>query len=273
MLTGRNIIHKHLQPFLTSLIPKSATMKTLSLYIFLTSLWASLSSSASLSPRVSTRVLAGVTVPDTPLIQAALDYARQHSTPGIYNHVIRSWLFGVIISSQVSALQAYDKELHAVSAILHDLGWDPTGALVKPYTRFEVDGANAARDFILSKDPTWEQRKLQLVWDSIALHATPSFALNKEVEVVITSRGTTADFSGPNSVTAPGLTWDEWNTIIEAFPRSGFKGEVQDIAIHLCHTKPYTIADNFIGEYGEKYIPGFNLTGLRPIDFLLSGVP
>ncbi len=71
----------------------------------------------------------------------------------------------------------------------------------------------------------------------------------------------------------PGLTWDEWNAIAEALPRSGFMDEVKGIAVHLCQTKKATTADNWVGEYGEKYIPGFNLTGYRPIDTMLSGVP
>lgn len=94
--------------------------------------------------------------------------------------------------------------------------------------------------------------------------------------VMLTSRLPTsiiADFSGANNVSTPGLTWDEWNAIAEALPRSGFMNEVKDVAIHLCQTKKATTADNWVGEFGEKYIPGFNLTGYRPIDVILSGVP
>lgn len=82
-----------------------------------------------------------------------------------------------------------------------------------------------------------------------------------------------ADFSGANNVFAPGLIWDEWDAIAEALPRSGFMDEVKGIAVHLCQTKKATTADNWVGEYEEKYIPGFNLTGYRPIDTMLSGVP
>lgn len=248
-------------------------MKATSLYISLTLFCITLALPASVSPHLPTRVLAGVTVPDTPLIQDALDYARQHTTPGIFNHVVRSWLYGVIISSRVPAFQSMDKEVHAIAAILHDLGWDPKGALITPDKRFEVDGANAAREFLRSKAPSWDHHKQQLVWDSIALHSTPSFAAYKEVEVAAASIGIIADFSGPNDVSAPGLTWDEWNTIVEELPRSGFRDEVQRIAVHLCQTKKATTADNWVGQYGEKYIPGFNLTGYRTIDFILSGLP
>ena len=44
-------------------------------------------------PEVPTRLLAGVSVPDTPLISRAIDFAREKSEPYLFNHVMRSWLF------------------------------------------------------------------------------------------------------------------------------------------------------------------------------------
>lgn len=248
-------------------------MRVNSITILLPSLCITLAMAASVSPQCPTRVLAGISVPDTPLVQDALDYARDHSTTGVYNHVVRSWLFGSVISSKIPAFQTIDKELHAVAAILHDLGWDLTGALVTPDKRFEVDGADAARLFLKSKAPNWHEHKLQLLWDTIALHTTPSIAKYKEAVVALTGIGIAADFSGPNNVSAPGLTWEEWNGIVETFPRTGFVGEVRDIAVHLCQTKKATTGDNWVGTFGEKYIPGFSLVGYRPIDFIESGVP
>ena len=155
-----------------------------------------------ISPRhFPTRDLAGVKVPHT-----ALEYARQHSTPRLYNHVVRSWLYGVIISSRVPLLQHVDKELHAVSAILHDLGLDNSGELVSPDKRFEVDGAKAARTFLKLKALNLKGYKQQLVWDAIALHTIPSIYVYKEVEVAVTGISISADFSGPNNTTALGIT-------------------------------------------------------------------
>ena len=39
------------------------------------------------------RTVAGVVVPDTLLVTRAIEYARQHSEPYLFNHVMRSWLF------------------------------------------------------------------------------------------------------------------------------------------------------------------------------------
>src|SRR6202451_4934688 len=118
-------------------------------------------------------VLAGIEVPDTVLVRDAIDLSRSASEPFLFNHVMRSWLFGVLLSE--SAERAPDSELLAVAAILHDLG------LTERYTaenRFEVDGANAAREFL--KDRGISAQQAQVVWDAIALHTTPTLALHKE---------------------------------------------------------------------------------------------
>ena len=47
----------------------------------------------NLRPAIATRLVAGVSVPDTPLISRAIEYAREHSEPYLFNHVMRSWLF------------------------------------------------------------------------------------------------------------------------------------------------------------------------------------
>ncbi|MCJ1479871.1 hypothetical protein MMC06_000025 [Schaereria dolodes] len=214
-----------------------------------------------------TRVLAGVTVLDTALITKALSFARAHMDDLGYNHVVRSWLFGTIIAEKDEVLSKRDPEVHAISAILHDLGWDNTGELVSKDKRFEVDGANAARDFIKREaGEEWDQRKIQLVWDAIALHTTGSIAMYKEVEVVATSRGIGADFVGPPRAYRGLLTWEEYNGVVAEFPRLGLKQGVVDALCHLCKTKPETTYDNFIGLYGEKYLPGFSLKGKRGID-------
>src|SRR6202171_777553 len=88
-------------------------------------------------------VLAGIKVPDTVLIRDAIDLSRSASEPFLFNHVMRSWLFGVLLSE--NAERAPAPELLAVATILHDLG------LTDRYTegnRFEVDGANAACSFL-----------------------------------------------------------------------------------------------------------------------------
>ncbi len=134
-------------------------------------------------------VFAGIKVPDTTLVRDAMELARGLLEPFLFNHVMRSWLFGVVLSE--GAEHAPDAELLAVAAVLHDLG------LTDRYTganRFEVDGANAAREFLSAQDISAHQ--MQLVWDAIALHTTPTLALHKEPEVVMTHSGIAVDVLG-----------------------------------------------------------------------------
>jgi hypothetical protein len=67
-----------------------------------------------------TRVLGGITVIDTPLITRAMDYARIHSEPFLFNHAVRSWLF----AARLGHLQGvpHDAEVVGVGSLLHDLG-------------------------------------------------------------------------------------------------------------------------------------------------------
>src|SRR5258705_7734034 len=134
-------------------------------------------------------ILAGIKVTNTALVRDAIDLARSSSEPYLFNHVMRSWLFGILLSEDVKP--SPDPELLAVSTVLHDLG------LTDRYMaeeRFEVDGANAARAFMKERGISTQQ--MQLVWDAIALHTTRSIALHKEPEVATTHSGIAVDAIG-----------------------------------------------------------------------------
>jgi hypothetical protein len=76
-------------------------------------------STAAPYPPPETTVIAGITVPNTPLVVASLAYARAHVDDMTYNHVIRTWLFGTIIVDKNATLSnTVDREAHAVAAIL-----------------------------------------------------------------------------------------------------------------------------------------------------------
>lgn len=170
-----------------------------------------------------TRTLAGVSVPDTPLITKAIDFARKYSSDSTYNHVLRSLLLGFVIADKV--LPDRDREVHAIAAILHDLGFPighpPDTPILSKDKRFEVDGANAAREFLKREADSseWDKHRLQLVWDSIALHTIGSVVFEKEPECQACSYGIWADFQGPDRVAGGLLTWDEYNAIVKVSVR------------------------------------------------------
>ena len=136
-----------------------------------------------------TRLIAGVSVPDGPLITAAIEYAQRLSEPYLFNHAMRSWLFAELIGRTKGI--DYDHEVVAIGTILHDIGL--TAGVSGP-NRFEVNGADAALSFIAGRDLS--DRRAQLIWDLVALNSTPSLALHKEPEVMVGTMGIGLDYGG-----------------------------------------------------------------------------
>ena len=136
-------------------------------------------------------VLAGIKVPDTVLVRDAIDLSRSASERFLFNHVMRSWLFGVLLLE--SAERAPDAELLAVATILHDLE-----GLTDRYTaenRFEVDGANAARSFLKGRGISTQQ--MQVVWDAIALPTHTIYRSSQESpKWILTHSGNNGGCSG-----------------------------------------------------------------------------
>jgi hypothetical protein len=203
---------------------------------------------------------AGIKVPDTALVRDAIDLSRSLLEPFLFNHVMRSWLFGILLSE--AAEVAPDAELLAVAAILHDLG------LTERYTaenRFEVDGANAAREFL--KDRGISAQQTQVVWDSIALHTTPTLALHKEPEVVMTHSGIAVDVLGAGLDRIP---QEKHRAILTAFPRLAFKDEFKGCLCNVVRQKPMMAIDNILRDFGIRYVEGFT-----PPNFadLVAGAP
>lgn len=200
-----------------------------------------------------------ITIPSNPLINAAYSYVQEHTSECTLNHCLRSTAFALIIVGKFPPLASaeLDTELLVLSILLHDMGWATTKSLLSIDKRFEVDGANIARDLIKSTttdDPAWDKHRLQLVWDSIALHTTPSIAHHKEPEVFATQVGISADFLGP-TIPLPGsiITVEEYKEVVHAFPRLGFKEALVDIFCGMCREKPATTFDNFVSEFGKAY--------------------
>jgi len=100
--------------------------------------------------------MAGVRVPDSPLITEALEYAQKVYEPYLFNHAVRSWLFAEAIA-RIRGID-YDREVVAVGTLLHDIGLT---ASVSGPNRFEVNGADAARSFI--KSESLSDRRAQLI--------------------------------------------------------------------------------------------------------------
>ena len=206
-----------------------------------------------------TRVVAGVTVIDTPIVARAMDLARTHSEPFLFNHAVRSWLFAV----RLGQLQdiPHDPEVVAVGSLLHDLGL--TDSFTGP-RRFEIEGADAARAF--AREEGLDDRRVQLVWDTVALNSTPSIALYKETDVALCTAGIGLDYGGPQYDRIPP---GEMKSILDAFPRLDMKRAFTDSVCRIVKARPGSTYDNFARDFGERFVPGYK-PQQSSVDFLIN---
>lgn len=198
--------------------------------------------------------IAGIVIPDTPLVREVTDYIRAAEDDLLFDHSRRVFLFGALQGRRLG-LQP-DLELLYVGAMFHDIGL--TERYRTSMLRFEVDGANAARDFLLERgyDPA-DARK---VWLGIALHTTPGVPEFLDPEIALVTAGVETDVLGMgrddlapealDAVTAAHPRPDFKNRIIAAFndgmrhrPDSTFGTMNDDV---LAHLDPTFQRENFV---------------------------
>ena len=206
----------------------------------------------------STRLIAGVRVSDTPLIAGVIEYAQRISEPYLFNHAMRSWLFAEAIGRRKGI--DYDREVVAIGTVLHDIGLTTS---VSGPNRFEVNGADAALSFIRGKGLS--DRRAQLIWDMVALNSTPSLALHKEPEVAVGTMGIGLDYGGFG---VEALASGDVERILGAFPRLKMKEKFSETCCRLVTAKPETSYDNFLRDFGERFVPGYK--SVSTVDLLMN---
>jgi hypothetical protein len=153
-------------------------------------------------------------IPDSLLAKEATDLLRQHSTDLLFDHSIRVYLFAAEQGRQQKL--RFDPELLYVAAAFHDFG------LIKKFSspdeRFEVDGANAARQFLTAHKVPEEQ--IQIAWEAIALHTTPGITQYMSPEVALLYSGVGLDVLGKGFQQFPVDLREE---IVARYPRKRFK--------------------------------------------------
>lgn len=194
------------------------------------------------------RSVAGIRIPDSPIAEQARELLLEHGTEFIYNHSLRVFLFASLNGAR-NRLR-YDPELLYVSAVFHDLGLTPHYS--SPDKRFEVDGANAAREFLRGHGLPEDQ--LQLVWDTIALHTTIGIAEYKEPEVALLYSGVGLDVMGEGYAH---LSVENREEIVGAFPRSDFKKRIIPTFFGGFEHKTETTFGNIKADVCAFMIPNF----------------
>jgi HD domain len=164
------------------------------------------------------KTVAGIAVPDSPMARAATELVRDVESELLFHHSSRVFLFGAL-SGEQKALR-FDSELLYIGAMFHDIGL--TDAHRHSHDRFEVDGANAARQFL--RGYRIAEQDIADVWDAIALHTTPGIAQHKRPVVALVTTGVEVDVLG--------LHFDEFTVqqreeVVKAHPREeGFKRKI-----------------------------------------------
>lgn len=174
--------------------------------------------------------------PDTKLAREVTEIVRDTESELLFNHSSRVYLFGALAGKHRGL--KFDPELLYVGAMFHDMGL--THAHSSPGERFEVDGANAARDFLRRHGIS--QVDIDTVWTAIALHTTPGIPRHMHPVVALVTAGVEMDVLG--------LSYDEYSdaergAVVAAFPRSAhFKEEIIQAFYNGIKQKPETTFGN-----------------------------
>jgi hypothetical protein len=192
---------------------------------------------------------AGILIPDSKIANQATELLLEHGSDFIYNHSLRVFLFSSLNAKRKEL--KHDSELLYVASVFHDLGLVPHFS--SPDLRFEVDGANAARDFL--KGHGIANDKLQLVWDTIALHTTIGIAEHKENEVALMYSGVGLDVMGEGYEHLSSSNREE---IVKAFPRNDFKNKIIPTFFSGFEHKTETTFGNIKADVCAFMIPNFH---------------
>jgi HD superfamily phosphodiesterase len=189
-----------------------------------------------------------VTIPDSQLARDATELIRGVESDLLYHHSLRVYAFGALQGDRQGL--SYDAELLYVGAMFHDIG------LVEghrsAHDRFEVDGANAAREFLAGHGVTGDS--LRIVWDAIALHTTPGIPQYKEPEVALVTAGVELDVLG---LGYDDISAEDREAVLAAYPRVDFKESIiQAFADGIAH-KPETAFGNVKADVLAEKLPGY----------------
>ena len=183
-----------------------------------------------------TQTIAGIAIPDSQLARAATQLVRDTEPDLLFHHSCRVFLFGALAGRRRGL--RFDAELLYVGALFHDMGLVPPCSSAGE--RFEVDGANAARDFLRAHGVG--EADVEQVWDAIALHTTPGIPRHKKPVVALVTAGVEMDVLG--------LAYDEYapaerDAVVLAHPReAAFKQGIIAAFAEGTRHKPETTFGN-----------------------------
>jgi hypothetical protein len=207
----------------------------------------------------SMETIAGVVIPDTALVREATEFIRGAEDDVLFHHSRRAYLFGALHGRRLGLKP--DLELLYVAAMFHDLGLtERYGASTE---RFEIDGADAARDFLVEHGV--DQSEAHKVWLGIALHTTPGVPARLDPEISLLVAGVATDVVG---LGRDALSTDAIEAVIDAHPRPDFKNRIlsafNDGMRHRPDTTYGTMNADVLAHFDPNFKPG------NMVDFVLN---
>ena len=133
------------------------------------------------------KVRAEFALPETEVAEQAYRFAEEIEPDFVFAHSVRSYLY----ARELAASPDHDDELLYLACVLHDVGLTERG---NGDLRFEVDGADLAAEFL--REHGMDERRVRVVWDAIALHATDVIAARMGPEVALAQIGIGTDLFG-----------------------------------------------------------------------------
>jgi HD superfamily phosphodiesterase len=195
--------------------------------------------------------IAGIAIPDTKLVTDATELVLQSTDELLFNHSRRVFLFGALQGKRKGIHP--DPELLYIGALFHDLG------LTKTYgsddLRFEVDGANTAKAFIL--DHGLSEADATKVWTAIALHTTPGVPEFMAPEIALVTAGVETDVLG---IGYAELDQSLISEVTAAHPRPDFKRRILNAFTEGNVHRPDTTFGNVNADVLAHFSPGFTRT-------------
>src|SRR5438132_2485900 len=162
--------------------------------------------------------VADVVIPDSKLAREVAELVRDTEPALLFHHSSRVYYWGALTGKRRGL--RFDPELLYAGAMFHDMGLTPAHA--SAHERFEVDSANAARDFLRSHGIA--ERDIEMVWTAIALHTTPGIPPHMHPVIALVTAGVEMDVMG---IAYHEFTDDERRAVVHAHPRPGhFKEEI-----------------------------------------------
>jgi HD domain-containing protein len=192
--------------------------------------------------------IAGIVVPDTALVAAITEHIRAAEDDLLFNHSRRVFLFGAL-QGRRRGLRP-DLELLYAGAMFHDIGLTPRYR--DSTLRFEVDGANAARDFLLEHGVG--ETDADKVWLGIALHTTPGVPEFLWPETALVTAGVETDVLG---IGRDDLAREDLEAVVAAHPRPDFKQQILAAFNEGMKHRPQTTFGTCNADVLERFDPTF----------------